>query len=164
MTIEFNGGWLDDIRGSGWWNRWGARPPSKLGVGTDEERWEYLNDDGEQLFASMGDQIITINSAFLEYFTPESITEALLDYAEANKDDGTNGAHCRAALSSEEGNVLTVEQGMHQPEDNDDSPGFCLHVTIRLTASTEETDQIGRPRHAYVTQKDDGSLKIDSMT
>jgi hypothetical protein len=55
---------------------------------------------------------------------------------------------------------------MHQPEDNEDGEGFCLHATIRLTSTSTDTDQgsVGKPRHAYMAQNTDGSLYVTSMT
>jgi hypothetical protein len=165
MTIEFAGTWLDDIRSSGWYRRFSSRQPSVLGEGEDL-RWAYVDDGGNALYANLAEEILAINAPFLEFFNQNEVASAIYAFADANKDDATNGAHCRAALSWEDGNMLLVEQGMHQPEDNDDGQGFCLHATVRLTGTTEDgdQDQLNRPRHVYMMQANNGSLYVTAMT
>lgn len=166
MTIEVASGWLSDIRASWWYNKFEAKEPSKLGVGTDEERWEYVDGDGNPLYANKAEEILAINQPFLQFFSEPYVISAIYNYAVANTDDPANWAHCRAAVSEEEGDLLRVDQGMHQPEENDDGEGFCLHATVRLIASTEPEAQgeLNRARHMYMMQADDGSLYVTSMT
>ncbi|HEX9260557.1 MAG TPA: hypothetical protein VF855_13545 [Acidimicrobiales bacterium] len=162
MTIEFAGTWLDDVRSSWWYNKFQAKDPS---VNSDGG-WTYIDGDGNALYANKAEEILAVNAPFLEFFNQNEVASALYAFAEANQADGFNGAHSRAALSWEDGNVLMVEQGMHQPEDNDEGEGFCLHVTVRLQATSvaEDQDKLNAPRHAYMMQANDGSLYVTSMT
>jgi hypothetical protein len=117
----------------------------------------------------LAEEILTINKPFLDYFSDQSlVSQAISTYASSNSGtagDNKMGAHCRAAAT--DGSVLTVEQGMHQPEDNDEpNTGFCLHVTTRLTTTTEDADKQfeGSPCHIFVMQNDNGSLYISEMS
>jgi hypothetical protein len=165
MTVVFAGSWLDDIRAGRWYARFSRRQPSTLGEG-DELRWAYLDDEGNSLYANLAEEILSVNQPFLQSFDQNVVWNALGTYAMSNLEDATNGAHNRAIVSEEDGDEVTVEQGMHQPEEDEGSDGFYLHVTLRLTATTVDADQasVGAPRHAYLMQNDDGSLYVTSMT
>jgi hypothetical protein len=168
MGIEFADTWLDDVRKTWWYNKFEAKDPSAETTSDGEYRWKYAEADGSATFANMAEEILAVNMPFLESFDQNAVWSALGSYAYDHSGDGDpNGAHCRALLSEEDGNTLKVEQGMHQPENEDDpNGGFMLHATVRLAATTVDADQsqVGAPRHVYMMQNDDGSLYVTDMT
>jgi hypothetical protein len=147
--IETASGWLVGMRDTPWFQRWATKPAQ------DPANW-----------ANRAEEVAGTNQAFLSSFSEGNVTKSLYDFAVAHAGDGTLGPHCRAASSADLDDVVTLEQGMHQPESGEDDEGFVLHCTGRLTKTTVEDDQasIGKAAHIYMQQDGSGNLYVTEMT
>ena len=91
------------------------------------------------------------NQAYLDCFTEEQVSAALWRGDGFFGDDYFQQMIDAAFRSDTE--VVTIEQGPHQPEDDGD--GFTVHVTARWQ---------GYAYHLYLMQNLSGTLDVSSWT
>ncbi len=91
------------------------------------------------------------NQAYLDLFTEENVAAAIW------RSDGYADQNFQALIDAafkDDSQMVTVEQGPHQPE-NEVGGGFTLHVTARWQ---------GYACHMYLVQDNSGVLDVTDVT